>query len=92
MIENRSEDEAEEILLGYLKEINKAKDKKKAFMQMAVKYSDCSSHARGGDLGSFAYKDMQKAFSDAAFNLDVNEITQSVVVSGSGSHLIMRIE
>ena len=44
MIENRTEDEAEEILLGYLKEINKAKDKKKAFMQMALKYSDCSRY------------------------------------------------
>ena len=50
------------------------------------------SHAKGGDLGTFTYKQMQEAFSKAAFNLEVGEVTQKVIVSGSGSHLIMRIE
>ena len=43
-----------------------------------------------GDLGNFSFGEMQKPFSEASFALSVGEITQSVVHTASGSHLIMR--
>jgi NIMA-interacting peptidyl-prolyl cis-trans isomerase 1 len=59
------------------------------FAGLAGTESDCSSAKRGGDLGWFEHGTMQKPFSDAAFALDVGELSQ-VVDTDSGVHLILR--
>ena len=89
-IKRRSVEEAGNILKGYLKDINSASDKKATFAAIASKNSDCSSAKRGGDLGAFGPGQMQTAFEDATYELAVGEITQYIVQSQSGSHLIMR--
>ena len=56
---------------------------------LATSESDCGSAQRGGDLGFFTRGQMQKAFEDAAFSLQVGELS-GVVSSDSGFHLILR--
>mmetsp|Transcript_16791 Transcript_16791/g.20165 ORF Transcript_16791/g.20165 Transcript_16791/m.20165 type:complete len:129 (+) Transcript_16791:21-407(+) len=61
-----------------------------AFCAAAQKRSDCGSYKSGGDLGNFTRGMMQKAFEDAAFALEVGQMS-GIVDSDSGSHLILRI-
>jgi len=61
------------------------------FAELAKSQSDCNSWERGGDLGKFVRHKMHKEFSDAAFELDVNEIS-GVIASPSGLHIILRTE
>ena len=49
-----------------------------------------AAHTRvGGELGAFSPGDMQKAFEEVAFGLEVGEIS-GVVDSESGVHLVYR--
>ncbi|KAF5323329.1 hypothetical protein D9611_005532 [Ephemerocybe angulata] len=85
-----SKEEAIEILREYQKEINDAGESyASVFSDLAQKHSDCSSYARGGDLGWFGRNQMQKAFEDASFGLEVGQVSD-VVSTDSGVHLIMR--
>ncbi|KAJ0412747.1 hypothetical protein ATCC90586_002377 [Pythium insidiosum] len=59
------------------------------FDELATKYSDCNSGTRGGDLGPFGRGMMQKPFEDAAFGLQVGELS-GVVDTDSGVHIILR--
>ena len=59
------------------------------FEGLARVESDCSSAKRGGDLGWFGRREMQKEFEDATYALNVNELSQPVF-SQSGVHLILR--
>ena len=61
------------------------------FDDLARELRECSSAARGGDLGPFVRGAMQKQFEKAAFDLSVGEIS-SPVVSDSGIHLILRYQ
>ena len=59
------------------------------FAELAKKYSDDkASGANGGDLGYFPREAMVKPFSDAAFSLKPNVVSQ-VVVSEFGNHIII---
>lgn len=59
------------------------------FEQYAEKYSDDkASGERGGELGYFARVDMVKEFSDAAFAMKPNTISDSLVKSNYGYHII----
>lgn len=60
------------------------------FPDYAKQRSDCSSYQNGGDLGFFKPGDMQQAFEEAAFALQVGQMS-SVVSTDSGYHLIYRI-
>lgn len=60
------------------------------FGDLASRESDCSSAQRGGDLGPFALGAMQKPFEDAAFALEVGQMS-GVVDTESGLHIIKRI-
>ena len=83
----RSKSEAREILEEIRNEIL---DKKETFEEMALKNSDCSSYKRDGDLGFFSRGKMQKPFSDAAFKLEIGEMSD-IVETESGLHLIKRL-
>jgi parvulin-like peptidyl-prolyl isomerase len=62
------------------------------FSAMVAEYSDEPGAAeRGGDLGMFKRATMVKAFSDAAFELRVGEISE-VVETAYGFHIIKRTE
>lgn len=83
----RTKEEAIELLKKYIDMLNAGET---TFEDLASKYSDCSSAKRGGDLGLFERNQMQKPFEDAAFNLDIGEMS-SIVETDSGVHVIKRI-
>ncbi|KAF9041164.1 hypothetical protein BDP27DRAFT_1347359 [Rhodocollybia butyracea] len=82
----RSKDEAIEILKGYQSTIGGSGEK---FAELAQVHSDCSSHEKGGDLGFFGRGQMQKPFEEAAYGLEVGEISD-IISTESGVHLVMR--
>ena len=67
--------------------VNEGKD----FAEMAKKHSDGPSGPKGGDLGKFKFEVMAKPFSEAAFALEVGEVSE-VVETGFGFHVIQRTE
>ncbi|KAL1932535.1 hypothetical protein VTP01DRAFT_8213 [Rhizomucor pusillus] len=82
----RSKEEALQILEEYQQKIENGQETLSA---LATNYSDCSSAKRGGDLGYFERGQMQKPFEDAAFALQVGELSKPVWTD-SGVHLILR--
>lgn len=61
------------------------------FEDLAAKFSRCPSKGRGGDLGTFPKGRMVPSFEEAAFDLQVGEISQPVRTQ-FGYHLIYRYE
>ncbi|MBE7480893.1 MAG: peptidyl-prolyl cis-trans isomerase [Polyangiaceae bacterium] len=62
------------------------------FEDVATEHSDDpSAKTRGGDLGAFDRFTMTKAFADAAFALNVGQISE-VVETEFGFHIIKRTE
>jgi peptidyl-prolyl cis-trans isomerase C len=57
------------------------------FAEMAKQFSEDRSSADGGDLGFFRREQMVKPFADAAFSLDIGELSE-VVTTQYGLHLI----
>jgi len=82
----RTKQEAIKTLQSYLKMIQ---DGKSTIEELAEEHSDCSSAQRGGDLGSFERGQMQPSFEQAAFALEVGELSD-IVESDSGVHIIYR--
>ncbi|XP_052754154.1 LOW QUALITY PROTEIN: putative peptidyl-prolyl cis-trans isomerase dodo [Galleria mellonella] len=82
----RSKEEALEILKGYRKQIvaNEA-----TFVDIASKYSDCTSAKRGGDLGMFGRGQMQRPFEEESFKLKPGQLSRPVETD-SGYHIILR--
>ena len=64
-------------------------DDGKDFAEMAKEHSDGPSSTKGGDLGKFKFEVMAKPFSEAAFALGINEVSE-VVETGFGYHVIKR--
>ena len=59
------------------------------FAQAAQEHSRCPSRANGGSLGEFGRGQMVPEFEQAAFGLDVMEISEPVQTQ-FGYHVIMR--
>lgn len=90
-----TKEEATEELLGLLEIIKEEEgnpdELRATFEEIARTESDCSSAKRGGDLGFFGRRKMQPAFEQASFALRIGELTNEVVETSSGVHLILRI-
>lgn len=61
------------------------------FPELAAEFSDCSSSRKGGDLDFFERRQMQKPFEDAAFALQVGQLSD-IVETNSGYHIILRTQ
>lgn len=61
----------------------------KTFEELAHGFSKCPSSKRGGDLGEFGRGRMVPSFEEAAFALQVNEVSPPVRTQ-FGYHLIQR--
>jgi hypothetical protein len=66
-------------------------DDGKDFAEMAKEHSDGPSSTKGGDLGKFKFEVMAKPFSEAAFALGIDDVSE-VVETGFGFHVIKRTE
>ncbi len=78
---------SEEGKLVQMREIQNRLNQGADFAALATEVSDCPSRERGGDLGFFSRGMMVKPFEDAAFSLNVGEIS-GIVRSEFGFHLI----
>ncbi|MQL87843.1 hypothetical protein Taro_020396 [Colocasia esculenta] len=85
-IRSTTRDSAVEQLRALREEIASGKA---SFEDVASRHSDCSTAKRGGDLGPFKRGQMQKPFEDAAFALEIGEIS-NIVDTDSGVHIILR--
>lgn len=63
----------------------------KSFEDLAKQFSQCPSSANGGDLGAFGKGSMVLPFEEAAFSLEVGQVSQPVKTQ-FGVHLIQRYE
>lgn len=61
----------------------------KSFAELAKEHSLCPSGKEGGDLGEFGKGQMVPTFEEAAFSLNINEISKPIRTQ-FGYHLIMR--
>lgn len=60
-----------------------------SFEDLALKFSKCPSGKQGGDLGEFGKGRMVPSFEEAAFSLDVDQVSGPVQTQ-FGYHLIKR--
>ena len=82
----RSKQEA----INNIEQIKEQISSQEDFFRLAGEYSECGSAANGGDLGEFGRGQMHKAFEDAAFALQVGEMS-GLVDTDSGIHIILRL-
>ena len=80
----RTKSEAEKEAKRILKEV---KDDPDNFAELAKQYSDGPSGPNGGDLGLFGRGMMTKAFEDAAFSMEIGNVSD-VVETEFGYHII----
>ncbi|AFZ80505.1 hypothetical protein BEWA_033600 [Theileria equi strain WA] len=86
----RTKDEANREIADILVRLKEAVNLGHEFKRIATDISECSSAKNGGDLGYFDRFTMQKPFTEAAFRLKVDEISD-IVDTDSGIHIIYRI-
>ena len=67
-----------------------AREENADFAELAKEYSDGPTKEKGGDLGTFGKDVMDTAFEEAAFKLKVGEISEEVVETPFGFHIIKR--
>ena len=85
-----SEVQASHILVNTEAEANDLLNKLNAgdsFESLAKAYAQCPSGKRGGDLGYFGRGRMVKEFEDAAFSMEVGQVSRPIKTQ-FGYHLI----
>ncbi|MFO7564449.1 MAG: peptidylprolyl isomerase [Enhygromyxa sp.] len=82
---SRSKAEAEEQIKQLGAQIAGGAD----FAALAREHSDCPSRAQGGDLGQFGKGQMVPEFENAAFSMEIGQVSD-VVETAFGYHLIQR--
>ena len=82
----RSKDEAIANINNIKTQIKSQED----FQRLAQEHSECGSAAQAGDLGFFGPGQMQAAFEQASFALEVGAISD-LVDTDSGIHIILRV-
>lgn len=90
MFKTEEEVRARHILVAEEEEARKVADEIKAgkdFEEAAKEYSTCPSKERGGDLGFFSRGKMVPEFEEAAFGLEVGELSH-LVKTQFGYHII----
>ena len=70
-------------------DILKKLEEGKTFEELALTHSLCPSNKEGGDLGEFGKGSMVPSFEEAAFALEIGEVSQPVRTQ-FGFHLIQR--
>ena len=85
--DDKKRSEARKTLTDVKKKILAGED----FAELAKKYSQGPSGAKGGDLGYFAKGQMVKPFEDATFKLAKNEVSE-IVETQFGYHLIKVVD
>ena len=81
----RSKAEAESQINALKAEIDGGAD----FAQLAQASSDCPSGRKGGDLGSFGRGQMVPEFEEAAFGMNVGDVS-GIIETQFGYHIIKR--
>lgn len=79
--------QSEAAVLEQIREAQRRLNQGEDFGALATELSDCPSSARQGDLGFFGKGMMVKPFEDAAFQLEVGEVSD-IVRTQYGFHLI----
>lgn len=79
--------EDKKIALETINAIKKRLDNGEKFEDLAKEHSTCPSSKNGGDLGFFEKSKMVKPFGDAAFSMEVGEVSD-VVQTEFGYHII----
>lgn len=72
-----------------VKDIQRKLEEGASFEDLARDFSKCPSGQEGGDLGHFSRGQMVKPFEEAAFGLEVGQVSESVKTQ-FGFHLIKR--
>ncbi|MCA9578121.1 MAG: peptidylprolyl isomerase [Polyangiales bacterium] len=81
----RSKADAERLIAELKTQLDQGSD----FAGLARAHSDCPSGSGGGDLGAFGRGSMVKPFEDAAFSMNVGDVS-GVVETDFGYHIIKR--
>jgi len=79
--------ETEDQAKGLLEKLNGGT----TFEALASEHSKCPSGQKGGDLGAFGKGQMVKEFEDAAFGLEVDQVS-SPIKTQFGYHIIQRVK
>jgi peptidyl-prolyl cis-trans isomerase C len=86
-VEPTAEDAEKTEAMGKIKDIQKKIDEGGDFAELAKEFSEGPSGQKGGDLGFFGRGDMVPSFEEAAFALEVGQVSEPVETR-FGYHLI----
>ena len=81
---------AKDKALETAKEVIKKLDEGADFAELAKEYSKDGSADNGGELGRFGHGDMEEAFEEAAYKLEVGKYTKEPVETKFGYHIILK--